>query len=201
MALRRIERRKERRNRIIMAVVVAFLMVMSGFGVYLSGRGAQQETVKDYGVTFAIDQNTRTYKADFTGEQASYYYLPSSVEQHALSLEERSLLRDSQALILTFDPDAPRQQLGALSEVRLDLSSLLQKPVINAVTTNTSAYALPVVTCDNATAEMPVVSFEVDDETALVADGSCLRVRGNGTAFYELRDALVYSYYDVYESS
>ncbi|MBW2982822.1 hypothetical protein KY327_00800 [Candidatus Woesearchaeota archaeon] len=201
MALRRIERRKERRNRIIMAVVVAFLMVMSGFGVYLSGRGAQDQTIKDYGVTFAIDQNTRTYTADFTGQDASYYYLPSSVEQYVLSTNGKSLLRGSQALVLTFDPEAPREQLGALSEVRLDLSSLLQKPVINAVTTNTSAYALPVVTCDNATAEVPVVSFEIDNETALVTEGSCLRVRGNGTAFYELRDALVYSYYGVYESS
>ncbi len=184
-----------------MAVVVAFLMVMSGFGVYLSGRGAQDQTVKDYGITFAIDQDTRMYTADLTGQDVSYYRLPSSIEQYALSADAKSLLRGSQALVLTFDPEAPQEQLGALSEVRLDLSSLLQKPAINAVTTNSSAYDLPVATCANATAEVPVVSFELSDETALVKDDSCLRMKGNGTAFYELRDALVYSYYGVYESS
>ena len=201
MALRRIERRKERQKRIVMAVIVAFLMVMSGFGVYLSGQGARQESVKEYGEVFTVDRQSRTYTSDLTGQPQPYYFLPSSVEQHALSSSDLSLLRDARALVFTFDPTASRQQLGAISELRLDLSSMLGKPTINAVTKNTTSYSLPVVTCANATSQVPVVSFEVADEPSLALDDACLHVQGNGTSFYEMRDALVYSYHDVYGSS
>ncbi|MBD3209292.1 hypothetical protein GF367_02650 [Candidatus Woesearchaeota archaeon] len=199
MALQRIQHRKERRNKILMGAVLSFLMVASGFGVYLSGRGAQGNTVADHGVAFSFDYQTQTYTAKLGDELQQFYYLPSSVAAIHMPDDAASLLRSSSAVIITFDPSLSARNLQLMDLIRFDLSSSLGRPVISAVTNESAMYALPVVACDNATAQVPVLSWEAGEEAAVERQGACLRFIGNQSGFLQLRDRLLYEYYGVYE--
>lgn len=182
-----------------MGTVVALLMVLSGFGVYLSGKGAQGEVVTEYGVRFRIDQNLQVYVAKLQGQQQYFSYLPSTLSGLPVSDGTRGLITDAQVLVITFDPNASTQNLQIMDALRFELSTTLGVPVISAVAAQTPSYTLPILSCVNATAQLPVLSLEVAEEPSITLDGACLRLAANETGFLQLRDRLLYELYGVYE--
>lgn len=198
MALNRIKERKEKQKKRIMAIIVAFLMVASGFGVYLSGRGAQQNTVEDTGIKFRIDYDNNQYTAKIGGKEQLFYFLPSSLTNIATN-NYADTLRGAPALVMTFNPNTTQDNLQLLDVIRFDIGKSLDKPVINAVTQEHSLYQLPIITCDNATAEMPVLYFVIQENESITKENNCITAQGNMTGLIELRDRIIYDYYGVYE--
>lgn len=199
MALRRIQQRKERRQKMVMSIVLTFLMVASGFGIYLSGRGAQQQSIRDHGLVFSIDSDNGYYTAKVGGQRMSFYYLPSSVQDIPFSMDAVDAVRGANATVITFDPTLEDQRsLQAIDTARFDFAQYLGKPVINAVSEPSQLYSLPVLSCANATAGVPVISLERSSEPSVSSDGDCVRISGNTTGFLEARDRFLYEYYGVY---
>jgi len=155
--------------------------------------------VREYDISFTPDNDYGIYNAKINKQKLFFYYLPST----ALEIEAFDTLDDvlqsSPAIMLTFNPNMSAENLQYVDIIRLDLQESLDKPVISAVTHEGSSYPLPVVTCDNASIEFPLFSFEIGEEPMIVNDGACVRLIANGTDFALVRDRLVYEYYDVYD--
>lgn len=182
-----------------MGIVVAFLMIMSGFGIYLQGKGAQSNVVEDYGHRFSVSQDANYFTTALGGGDVAVYYLPSTVAPIEVPSAVGPLLRDAQGVIYTFDPDVSSLNLQAIDLVRFDLSYILRKPTINAVISPSLQYQqLPVLGCENATAQLPVIAIGVAKDPAISLDGSCVRLVGNVSGLLEVRDRLVYEYFGVY---
>jgi len=197
MALRRIQHRQEQRRKVLVSVVLAALMVMSGFGVYLSNQQSRAPVVKDFGVKFRVDPSGRFYEAELGGRDIPFYYLPSAVS--SLRLADKSLLGDADAVVVSFDPDVSPRNLQFLDVVRFDIAQYFQKPVIQAVGMPSSFYSLPVIGCVNASASVPVIFFNVSEKPRVRVDGYCVVASANMTGFLELRDALLYDQYGVFD--
>lgn len=201
MALRRIQQRKERRQKVVMSIVLSFLMVASGFGIYLSGRGAEQNNIKDFGLTFAIDRDQQLYQTKINGEKMQFYFLPSSVQTMSVDEQAVEKVRSAQAAVITFSPSLDELNLQAIDIVRYDIATIIQKPIINAVTNDSSAYALPLMTCANATAELPVITMVVAEEPSIASSGNCITLAANNSGFLEVRDRFLYEYFEIYAKS
>ena len=180
-----------------MSVFIALIMLASGFAVYLGN--SQTSTIKDHGITFKIDIEANQYVGKINDQKMGFSFLPTDLQDIPVDEGVASSLRSAEVLILSFDPALSPKSLQSTSVVRLDLAELTGIPSINAVTTPSASYSLPVFTCANATALMPIVTFKEAKDPSITKEGSCIILAANGTSFIALRDRLVYDYYGVYE--
>ena len=201
MAIRRIEKRRERNMKIFMGVFLAFLMVASGFGIYLSGKGSSSQLLEDHGLRFspAYDANGRFlyYQTKIDKQEQHVYFLPSDVAAIPMS-GDVAFVRNASMVTVAFDPSMSPVSLQAVDLARYDLSGMLQKPVIGATIVPSENYALPVVSCANATTTMPVIEFGAAENESIVVNGSCIKLLGNNTGLLQLHDRFVYEYLGVY---
>jgi hypothetical protein len=196
--LKRVQERRDKRKKVIIGIIISVLMVLSGFGVYLSGAGAQQSLLKEQGVKFKINYDLNVYEAKISGVPLQFYFLPSGVSDVVVTAGFADPIRNAQAVVVTFDPTVSQVNLQVLDSIRFDFSSILGKPVINAVLSEHPSYPLPVVSCANATVQLPVIAFELADKTRIVHDGSCVTIYGNESSFLAARDRFVYEYYGIF---
>lgn len=202
MTLRRIEARKQKRQRMFMGIFITVIMVMSGFGVYLSGRGAERQVDELTGLRYNIDYDVQMYQLTLNKENYDAYFLPSQVYNIPVSDLAIQLIQSSPVMVMTFNPHLNQENLQILDFNRYSLTQTITEiSFINAMTTNSSVYSLPELTCDNATQTLPIISFE-EAENPSIERGTnpyCVAIKGNETSFLQAKDRLVYEYYNVYD--
>ena len=69
MTLRRIQARREKRQKMFMGIFITVIMVMSGFGVYLSGKGAENRADLLTGLKYTINQDLGVYELKLNKEK------------------------------------------------------------------------------------------------------------------------------------
>lgn len=201
MALKRIKERQERRKKVVMSIILSALMILSLAGIYLSSSSAQG-SFKEFGVRFSVvpgSNGVNLYEGKVGGVKRSFYFLPSALLGIDYPSEANDVLRSSEALIVSFDPNSSVDSKQYIDLVRFDLFNNLDKPVISAQESDSGEYFLPVVGCDNASASLPVVLFREDDNLSVSFDNNCLVMQGKGGDFLALRDKFLYEYYGIYD--
>jgi len=196
MALRRVERKKEKRKKMMMSLFIAFIMVASLFGVIFYGN-SNSNSVKDYGINFEVTQNNQ-FLAKVGGEQRLFYVLPTEAESISTDEGVFDLLRSSSSLVYSFDPSMDTDNLVIIDVVRYDLDQSIMIPTSSAIDAENGDFTLPVWACDNATEILPVVHFSESNASSISLNGYCIEVRGNNTDFLVARDRIIYEYYGVY---
>lgn len=199
MGLSRIDQRREKRNKMIMSIFISIIMVMSGFGIYLSSSQAHSTGFKEHGLKFSYDEQQRVYTTEINNKKLYFYRLPSEVQSVASDDLAATFLQDADAVAISFDPNMRDINLQAVDTLRYDFTESLDKVVISAITEKNNKFsAFPVIGCENATAEYPVIFFKESQSTSITVNGPCITINSNTTGFLQARDKLLYEYYDVY---
>jgi hypothetical protein len=99
----------------------------------------------------------------------------------------------------------PAEMAMTVDYTRLQLALAIPK-IGNAMLTESEDYTLPVVTCEQSSAQMPVVQFlpfnpedntTAQPESGVSVSGTCITIRGDGADILFLKDRLIYEYYDI----
>jgi len=187
------ERKLEKRKQIWMAAILVFLMVASGFGVIIGSRASEMR----YG-DYKFQTVDNRYVTNINGQEIPFYFLPSQIENLNLSSAVTNKLREAFFMMISFNPE-DTANLQVIEVARFDLSIHLGKMVYNGVLKEAIDYELPIITCENATLQTPVIVFNVSDKTSIDDVDNCIYLNARGTDFLALRDRLLYSYYGVIE--
>lgn len=192
----------EKRNKIIMGVFISVIMVGSILGIFMSDNSnnqAELEYTNLLGETynFAIGQNFYVLKK---GEQEiKFYYHPYDLQNLINDTGKIDQFIQRNQLILLFDPED--KNIVYIDLARYELSNELlknNKMIIGAKTENTTSYsAIPILSCENATQEMPFMYFKTSNESKISFDNNCLIMEGNEFDFLRYRDLILYTEYKV----
>ena len=100
---------------------------------------------------------------------------------------------------ITFDPDSEVQDLLYIDTVRNYLQSTISKNtiIVNTITHESDIYFLPVIGCENSTPFVPVIYFNVSNETSIVEKNDCIVINAQQAEFLRTGDLLVYTYHGV----
>ncbi|MFQ5620939.1 MAG: hypothetical protein ACE5FT_03780 [Candidatus Nanoarchaeia archaeon] len=192
-----IKRRKSKKNHgKLIVVLLAGIMVLSTVG-FLMSDVSQSSSVMYNG--HAIESTPQGLVVEFDGVDVPFTYYPDSVSDLAPS-DGISLLRNSKVLVVSYDVSVedPAPFGGVQYQMEHDWQRA-GKYAIRALM-NGENYTLPSLGCANATAQSPVIYYEIGNTTGYRVEGSCLigtTVVANDVV--RLRDALFYEYYGVYE--
>ncbi|MBI2548536.1 hypothetical protein HYW21_04255 [Candidatus Woesearchaeota archaeon] len=185
------QEKRERRLKIIVSTVIAFLMITSVIGFLYSG--GTDDRYNYNGHQFKKSGYGWSTKIDTTWANFAYY--PPELESINVSAPVVPSLKDAKVVYLTFDPTS--SFIGEVDQVRFDLSTKFPQWlgifVIDATTRDDDRYTLPIVTCMNATADAPVLYLTEGNATAISQQGSCILFQASKTSdLLKLEERLLY---------
>jgi len=197
----RFERKKEKRKKfwtnIFLAAMFVFVVVGMSLGGVIGGFGGGGPDLKYGDYKFYIKEGDNNhYWTKIEGSEMPFYFLPSQVEDINMSSIIKNRLKESYLVMITFNPK-DTTNLQAMEITRFDLSQFLGKVVYNGVLESSLEYDIPVITCENATAQTPVIVLNMSDNTSIQEVDNCIYLYGRGREFLRLRDRLLYSYHGV----
>ena len=182
------QKKKEKRNQIIIAIILSFLMIGSMAGIMLN----QDNTSNKYnGHKFKVTENG--YITKVNGKEFYFNYLPQDIEEFKISKSFSQKLQNSDVIQVLFEPET--QSAMYLDYIRLDFEKNFNQAIVSMITNESTKYTYPLGSCDNATEKMPMILFkESKDNNSISIENNCLIVKTKQNNFLLFRDAIVYAY-------
>lgn len=165
-----------------------FLMIFSVMGIIIGRQDSQKFEYNGY--KFKTDGNF--YVVEVNNELYGFSFFPTQVDYLNLSEDVVNILKTTPMFYITFNPNAPNIDLMYMDIIRKDLSEKMDKIIVNGVLSASADYALPVLTCQNATTHIPMIILNSSQETNIKTNKTCIVLNGQNTELLRLRDFLMY---------
>lgn len=183
--------RKEKSNKtgiILITIFLALSMILSIFAIVIDN---PDNGSKYNGYKFTVAQDG--YKVKYNDKFYTFTNHPLQLEAFNLSSDTKQLLTSSQAIAVIFDPNASQQDLEFIDYARFNLESKADKPIYFAVTQESETYAmLPVLSCENATSQIPFIYFNLTTEPSISQVDNCIIVNGKLSDVVALEERIAY---------
>ncbi len=196
----------EKRNKIIIGVVLSLFMLSSLLGFLGNNSNSDSDTNK-----FTLELSNGKYQ--FVRKQDSignlYYevtsdnkifnvfYVPDQLNTIDIDQNIVNQIKDSHFFYLTFDPD--ETDLTYVDYLRFDLRNNIPqtKYFQDAVLKPSDIYNLPIITCENATLQTPVIIIKQGNSTNITMTNNCINLEFAQYQLLQIRDLLVYSMHGI----
>jgi hypothetical protein len=189
----------ENKKRLLMGGILIFFMVSSVFGVLFFGfRGGQSaSSTKKYGdFKFKVSQNQ--WQVTIDGENLLFRYHPEDIDYIPVTQDIKNILTSTRVIHMTSDPDSPLK--GGIAASQYTLSQYLALKNIFTISgfTTPSDFNVPIITCNNATAAIPVLHYRQGNRSLISKQENCIFLEGNSDFdFSRLTERLIYMLYGV----
>ncbi len=194
------ERRRQRRN-LIFSLIVIFLFVGGGVaGYYLGGTGSNNQNQLVYGKyeftykTLASGGVVLTTKMN--NNDIEFQSLPSQDGDISVDPAAIALLKNAQQVALVSDQNMTLDDASLVDYARLQIALAIPN-AFNGMTTNDTRYRLPVINCSMASPQMPVVLFNITNDTRVVTQGDCIVLDAEQQELLRVKDRILFEYYGI----
>ena len=191
--------RRERNRNILISIIIAGILISSILAFIYGGDVTENEF--EYNInnkTYYFGKSYNKFYLDMNNDRIFFYNLPDQIDIN-LSSDIINRIKNSQMFYITFNPE--QEDLAYIDLARFELSEEFYKNniyIVNAITSNYTGLALPIIDCENATAFVPVLKFIVSNNKNITVDNNCIIFQGKGLDFIEFRDLIIYRLYGVY---
>jgi hypothetical protein len=189
--------KKSMSKQMIMTIILGSVMVLSVFGIMFSSynSGNEKERYGDH----VFKRSTNGWVTEINGQKAEFTYLPKDLENMNISTAAADKLRGAKVVYITFNPHA--RHVDKFELMRFELGNTLVQVAgmyaLAAISENNSAYTQPIVTCENATAALPVISIMEGNETDARVEGECIILESDDYSTRALKDKFLYDLLEI----
>ncbi|MCK4589931.1 MAG: hypothetical protein KAT77_05800 [Nanoarchaeota archaeon] len=171
---------------LIVAVVAILSMIFSSVLIGMDSDEATPSKYNDFRFQFQNGQWTTT----INNYAMNFYSHPAELEDIEVPNPENL---NSPLIYVTFDPNATNEYI-ALSRLKLDLTSQLTNIYFSHGILDTSEeYDLPITTCQNASAYIPVIKYQESNETYIDYNNNCYILNAQSNIDYlRLTERIIY---------
>jgi hypothetical protein len=184
-------KRREKRNQILIAILLSFILLGSMLGVMLN---QDEQTFKYKNYKFKVSD--QGYTSKINGKVFYFNYLPNNIEEFEIPEEYCQKLRTASQINLLFEPETRSSAL--IDVIRLDIKDNYNQEIISSITEESTKYTMyEVMSCDNATALTPIIFFKEGNNVSLEIENNCLIAQAKDRNFLVFRDRILYCYTGV----
>ena len=179
----------------LVAIFIGFVMVSSTLGFiasYTTGGGTGAKV--PYG-EYTFTQTQRGYALVLDDVELEFSYFPESLTHIQISDDIVSTLKNSKQVIVTYDPSSSINGSAGLIQYNLEqvydkvFDSFASRALIN----NTAYPQIPQADCSDATEFVPVLVWELGNESRMIKDGNCIHAQAlSDFDAIRLHDKLLY---------
>jgi len=178
-------------KKVVISVFFAFIMVSSMLAIMFSGYNQSTDIEYD-GHIFKQQGGYWVTKLDKT--QIKIMSNPSNLAP--LKVDDAIAQKLSTGYQLFISTPLTSQYKEYAGQAAYDLADYLTTKGIQssvAISDDNTGYPkVPLITCENATAALPVVMFEETNQSSITLEGNCIRISGTtGSDFIAYKDRLV----------
>ncbi|MBD3303835.1 hypothetical protein GF343_01715 [Candidatus Woesearchaeota archaeon] len=168
-------RKKRINKKMLVSMFIIAIMVLSAFGFIFSYQTSQpSEKLDDY-KGHEFKKTAKGYTTEINDQKLYFDYYPGDLEQINITEDTRAILSQSEVFVITYDPNSDFAESIAEKEFDLEQKTgKTGKPLIAKGLTNATGYALPQITCKNATKEMPVIRMKRGKTSEIKTDKNCI---------------------------
>lgn len=167
-------------------------MIGSVFGVMFYGFTNQDTVVKYGNHKFTRSEQDSLWHFTNYDQGYTFNYLPQEVDFLNISDGFVAKLKDTLEIDTTSEPDSRFAE--SISVAQFSLSQNLPQKFIRIGFTENSTYDVPILTCDDATSNIPVIYFRSSNQTTIVEQGNCLIAESRDDyGFLRVKDRILYS--------
>lgn len=193
-----LKRKKENRTGIILITLfITFSMVFSIFAIVMD---ANTDDQLEYNKQKFIRTETG-YSTKINNEQMNFYFFPSELETINISENIVSKINNAQLVVFLFDPNQTQEDLTYIDAARYDFEQQMNIPVYSAIIYESENYqSLPVLSCDNATAETPFIILNISSNTGFVLDetnSKCIIMNARWKDILASQERFIYGLYGI----
>ncbi|MBW2980388.1 hypothetical protein KY360_03160 [Candidatus Woesearchaeota archaeon] len=182
------KRKDNKRMQTIMMGFIAFIMVTSIVGFLWKGG---QPKVEYNGIPFV--QEASGWTAEINTQKISFNYHPNEVEHINISPAITQRL-DTVEIDTTYDINDSYAEYIAKVQYTLGLGLNNFDIFVVKGFTEENEFNRPVITCDDATAYVPVIYFKKSNETKVYLEGNCIMAEAyRGDDLIKIKDRLLYT--------
>jgi hypothetical protein len=167
-------RRKTINKKMLVSLFIIAIMVLSAFGFMLSYQTNQAEKLDEYN-GYNFKKTTQGFMTEINDQKIYFDYYPGDLEQVNVSEDAKAILSKAEVLLVTYDPNSDFAE--SIAELEFDMEQKTQKtgrPYIAKGLTNATGYALPQITCNNATSETPVIYMKRGEKSEITSSNNCI---------------------------
>lgn len=192
------DEKRQRKIQIIMGVVLVLLMVMSVGGIFFSpsNNNSNSNKLTYGGHTFTIEPldgtNQYVYVTQINKQKLFFYNLPQDTLFVNVKGNFSKLVSNASFVVLTGNMSSRYASL--YDSMRFQVNQLGKQVVLGGtVETNATSDLYGYYTCDNATAQMPVIQIVNSNVTQINVVDSCVQVTVQQQNLGAVRDRILYT--------
>jgi hypothetical protein len=174
------------------------LMVFSMFAYFItSPDSANQLEYGDYEFEYRdLGGGAGVLVTDINGQEIEFQSLPVQVTGLQMDSAVVPLLRSAGQIALSSPTNLSPEDGAMVDYARLQLGLSIPR-MFNAMLEEDERYQLPVLGCEQATPQMPVMVFAYSNTTGVEVEGSCIIVNGEARDLMRAKDRIIFEYYDI----
>lgn len=182
---------KKENKRWGLILFIIFVVMGTSFSFVFFGFSTVTEKVKYKGISFT--NNNNVWIAKITGKYAAFSFLPGDVEGIFAFNDSLARLQNKLEIDSTYDLNSTFAQSIALAQHQLGLTLETYNIYLRKGFTTNNSFNLPVITCDDATATVPVVYFKYGNSSSIHLSDNCVIAEAStNTDFIKVKDRILY---------
>ena len=184
---------KEKKEKKKWGLIFFIVLIMIGTSVsfVFLGFSPAAESVKYNGITFV--NNNNLWIAKINGREAAFSFLPSDVENVFAFDDFAKLLQGKFEIDVTYDINSTYNQSIALGQYQMGLTLAAYNIYLRNGFTTSNTFNMPVIKCDDATFNVPVVYFRYGNATSIHVEDNCVIAEASSNAdFIKAKDRILY---------
>ena len=182
---------KKQKKRWGLILFIVFIMIGTSVSFVFFGFSPATERVKYNGFSFV--NNGNIWIAKINGREAAFSFLPSEVESVSAFEDFSKRLQGKFEIDVTYDLNSTYKESIALAHHQMGLTLAAYGIFVRKGFTANNTFNLPIITCDNATINVPVVYFRQGNTTNINIENNCIIAEASANAdFIMVKDRLLY---------
>ena len=182
---------KKQKKRWGLILFIVFIMIGTSVSFVFFGFSPATERVKYNGFSFV--NNGNIWIAKINGREAAFSFLPSEVESVSAFEDFSKRLQGKFEIDVTYDLNSTYKESIALAHHQMGLTLAAYSIFVRKGFTANNTFNLPIITCDNATINVPVVYFRQGNTTNIHIENNCIIAEASANAdFIMVKDRLLY---------
>ena len=181
-------------------LLIVFIMIGTSFSFIFFGFSTSSEIVKYKGIKFSRNPSQNIWVAGINGKDAAFSFLPDEVKDIASAGNLAARLQNKLEIDATYDLNSTNKEAIALAQHQLGLTLNAYNIYVRKGFTANNTFSLPVITCSDSTANVPVIYFRHGNSTKIDNGNSCIIAEAKSNAdFIRVKDRLLYAILGVLE--
>lgn len=181
--------KEKRKWGLILFIII--IMIGTSISFVFIGFQPQNDVVKYNGIKFV--RYSDRLEAEINGLTAAFSFLPSEVESISVSNDFYLKLQNKIEIDATYDSNSTFAQSIALAQHQMALTLAQYNIFVRKGFTTNNSYSLPIINCEDASENIPVVYFKQGNATKIFSDKDCVVVEASTNSdIIKAKDRLLY---------